>query len=44
LFVSVSDGKKIAYTNIPFYVENDPSIAEKQIRFKNQTLKSFENE
>ena len=44
LFVSVSDGKKIAYTNIPFYVENDPSLAEKQIRFKNQTLKSFENE
>jgi len=25
-------------------VENDPSLAEKQIRFKNQTLKSFENE
>lgn len=41
LFVFMNDQKKVAYMNIPFYVENDPSVAAGKIRFKKQTLKSF---
>lgn len=44
LFVSVTDGEKVAYTNIPFYVQNDPNSLQKTIKFKEQTLKSFEDE
>lgn len=41
LFVFVNDEEKVAYMNVPFYVENDPGIAAKKVRFKSQTLKSF---
>ncbi|MFT5823168.1 MAG: hypothetical protein ACI8ZM_004428 [Crocinitomix sp.] len=41
LFIFVNDEKKVAYMNVPFYVENDPSVAANKVRFKSQTLKSF---
>mgnify|MGYP000392121237 CR=1 FL=1 len=41
LFIFVNDTKKVAYMNVPFYVENDPSVKAKKVRFKSQTLKSF---
>jgi len=44
LFVSVTDGNKVAYANFPFYVENDPSAQAKTIGLKKQTLKSFDEE
>lgn len=40
LFVFVYDQEKVAYMNLPFYVQNDPSVAASKIRFKTQTLKS----
>lgn len=45
LFITVSDGEKIAYANIPFYVEQstDDSFS-KFVRLKKTNLKSFENE
>ena len=42
LFVRVSDGEKLAYMNIPFYVE--PGNDNERIHFKQQTLKSFDEE
>jgi len=45
LFLTVSDGEKIAYCNFPFYVQ--PSEApedQPMVRFKKTTLSSFENE
>lgn len=42
LFVRITDGKKIAYMNIPFYVE--PGIENERVHFKEQTLKSFDEE
>jgi hypothetical protein len=46
LFVTVSDGKKIAYLNVPFYVQYDANSAAnaKSIQFKKQDLKSFDEE
>ena len=46
LFVTVSDGKKIAYLNVPFYVQYDENSAAnaKSIQFKKQDLKSFDEE
>lgn len=44
LFVFVDDGKKMAYMNLPFYVQNDPSAVSGKVRFKLQTLKSFNEE
>jgi hypothetical protein len=41
LFVFVHDQEKVAYMNVPFYVQNDPSVAANKIRFKSQSLKSF---
>lgn len=41
LFVFVDDGNKVAYLNIPIYIENDPSLAAKSVRLKIQTLQSF---
>jgi len=40
LFVFVDDNKKVAYMNIPFYVQNDPELVTGKIRLKPQTLKS----
>jgi hypothetical protein len=40
--VKVCDGEKLAYMNVPFYVE--PSIEAERIHFKEQTLKSFDEE
>ena len=42
LFVKVFDGEKLAYMNIPFYVE--PGNDAERIHFKEQTLKSFDEE
>ncbi|MDP4684423.1 MAG: hypothetical protein NWS40_07020 [Crocinitomicaceae bacterium] len=42
LFVRISDGEKLAYMNIPFYVE--PGNENERIHFKEQTLKSFDEE
>ena len=42
LFVKVFDGEKLAYMNIPFYVE--PTNDSDRIHFKEQTLKSFDEE
>ncbi|MFA7273074.1 MAG: glycoside hydrolase family 2 TIM barrel-domain containing protein [Crocinitomicaceae bacterium] len=44
LFVTVSDGEKIAYMNIPFYVQEnlDADGNSKKIIFTPQDLKSFE--
>lgn len=42
LFVTVTDGDKIAYANIPFYVEVDGSASDSKIRFTHQEMKSFE--
>jgi hypothetical protein len=42
LFVKVYDGEKLAYMNIPFYVE--PGNNAERIHFKEQTLKSFDEE
>lgn len=42
LFVSVFDGGKLAYLNIPFYVE--PTNLAERIHFKEQTLKTFDEE
>jgi hypothetical protein len=46
LFVTVSDGKKVAYLNVPFYVQYDAngSANAKSIQFKKQDLKSFDEE
>ena len=41
IFIFVDDGKKVAYLNIPIYVESDPSISAKFVRLKKQTLQSF---
>lgn len=43
LFVFVDDQEKVAYMNIPFYVQNDPD-AKKRVQFKKQDLKSFDEE
>ena len=46
LFVSVTDGKKVAYSNIPFYVQHelngDGTV--KKVQFIQQNLKSFNEE
>lgn len=42
LFVFVHDQQKVAYMNLPFYVENDPEVSANQVKFKPQTLKSFD--
>ncbi len=44
LFVTVTDGKKVAYTNIPFYVqiELNENGDSKKVVFIKQELKSFE--
>lgn len=42
LFVRITDGEKLAYMNIPFYVE--PGNENGRIHFKEQTLKSFDEE
>jgi hypothetical protein len=44
LFVSVTDGSKVAYANFPFYVENDPDAQKNTVNLKKQTLKSFDEE
>lgn len=45
LFITVSDGEKVAYANIPFYVENAANANEKSfIQLKKTTLSSFDNE
>ena len=42
LFVFIDDGEKLAYSNIPFYV--DPSLDSTQsVTFKKQKLKPHEN-
>ena len=42
LFVFIDDGEKLAYANIPFYV--DPSLDSTQsVTFKKQKLKPYEN-
>lgn len=43
LFVSVTDGQKVAYMNVPFYVQNDTN-QQQNIGFKKQTLSSFDEE
>jgi hypothetical protein len=43
LFVSVTDGQKVAYMNVPFYVQNDIN-QQQNIGFKKQTLSSFDEE
>lgn len=42
LFVRITDGEKLAYMNIPFYVEQGDE--NERIHFKEQTLKSFDEE
>ena len=42
LFVFVDDTEKMAYLNLPFYVQNDPSIVSGKVRFRSQTLKSVD--
>ena len=46
LFVTISNGKKVAYTNIPFYVlprtENDPPV--NLVNFKTATMDSFKKD
>lgn len=42
LFVTVTDGNKVAYANIPFYVEINASAPDTKIRFTHQEMKSFE--
>ncbi len=44
LFVFVDDSEKMAYLNIPFYVQNDPAADAKRVRFKTQSLNSFDEE
>jgi hypothetical protein len=46
LFLTVSDGKKVAYLNVPFYVQYDENSGEntKSVQFKKQDLKSFDEE
>ena len=42
LFVFIDDGEKLAYANIPFYV--DPSLStSNSVLFKKQNLKPYEN-
>ena len=43
LFVTIDDGYKLAYLNVPFYVES-LGDEEVKIHFKQQTLKSFDEE
>ncbi len=43
LFVEIKDNEKVAYTNIPFYVEMNPN-QKAHVGFKKQTLKSFDEE
>lgn len=42
LFVSVSDGEKTAYSNLPFYVQLDTTQNSNKVTFKKQTLHSFD--
>ncbi len=42
LFVTVTDGNRVAYANIPFYVDPSNMAEDKRIRFIHQELKSFE--
>jgi hypothetical protein len=44
LFVFVDDSEKMAYMNIPFYVQVDPNGSSEKIRLKSQTLKSFDED
>ncbi len=45
LFLTVSDGEKIAYCNFPFYVQPSEAAEDQpMVRFKKTTLSSFENE
>ena len=44
LFVTVTDGKRVAYANVPFYVDPTSMEEDKRIRFINQDIKSFEEQ
>lgn len=44
LFVTVTDGVRVSYANIPFYVDPKNMTEDKQIRFIQQDIKSFENQ
>jgi hypothetical protein len=44
VFVSVTDGVKMAYANVPFYVTYNPQTAQPKVSLQTTDLKSFENE
>jgi hypothetical protein len=44
VFVSVTDGVKMAYANIPFYVTYNPQTAQPKVYMQTTDLKSFEND
>jgi hypothetical protein len=43
LFVTITDGVRVSYANIPFYVDPRNMKEDKRVRFIQQDIKSFEN-
>jgi hypothetical protein len=44
LFVTVTDGNRVSYANIPFYVDPSKMGEDKRVRFIQQDIKSFEEQ
>lgn len=44
LFVTITDGVRVSYANIPFYVDPKNMAEDKRVRFIQQDIKSFENQ
>ena len=44
LFVTITDGVRVSYANIPFYVDPKNMTEDKRVRFIQQDIKSFENQ
>lgn len=44
LFVTVTDGNRVSYANIPFYVDPSSMAEDKRVRFIQQDIKSFEEQ